>query len=414
MFEWPLWKTESGTNRYSSYVMKTRTQRSSLLAGLGLVSLLAYAIACTSFSPDDSKVMFPAFDAASGGGTVMVYDRKSRNIEQVFAAIKPSAPGETNREPSLLRPEWLPDGKHILVADQGKGAEGNLELTVLPYGVREPVRRFRLGKSEIADGLLMLPLPILGSDVFLVSEHKGLIAMNLVTGKARVNELTNDFTVWAGPSAKTLFCYLEYADKSKGTRFGRIDPDTLAFEPIMEIPAQANKFDLETYTASSDGERLILVGETGNQNALELQVYHAGKLELSRPIDIGTYTVKLSPASALSPKGDCLYASFMRAESGKTSCDYGLLEVPLSEAPLRWTTLIHASKGDDGDVMFFQGGLSHDGRAWAVASAYLWAQNEAVSDSDCALYLVDLTSPQRKVTQTPIPHPPQREDLTIK
>lgn len=394
--------------------MKTHTRRNTFLAGLALASLVVYVLACTSFSPDDSKVMFPAFDVASGGSSVMVYDRKSRAMEQVFVAINPSGPGETNREPSLLRPEWLPDGKHILVADQRNGTDGALELTVLPYGVREPTRLFRIGKSDGADGLLMLPLPILGADVFLVSEHKGLIAMNLVTGKVRVREMANDFAISEAPTGKTLFCYLEPTEKSKGTRFGRIDPDTLEFEPIMNIPAQTNKFDLETYTASSRGDRLVLAGEAGEQKALELQVYRAGKLELLRRIDTGTYSVQLSPASALSPKGDCLYASFLRAETGKTNCDYGLLEVPLSQGPARWTTLIHAAKGDEEDVMFFQGGLSHDGRAWAVASAYLWAQNEDIKDSDCALYLVDLTSPQRKVAKTPIPHPPQREDLGIK
>lgn len=394
--------------------MKTHTARNSLLAGLGLASLLAYALACTSFSPDDSKVMFPAFDLASGGSSVMVFDRKSRNIEQVFVAINPWGPGETGGEATLLRSEWLPDGKHILVADQGKGADGDLELAVLPFNSPEPVRRFRLAKTDIAEDMLMLPLPILGSDVFLASKHKRLIAMNLITGKARIHELTNDFAIREGPAGKTLFCYLKSGSKSEATRFGRIDPITLAFESIMEIPAQPDEFDVETYTASTRGEQLVLVGEAGGQNMLELRVYRAGKLELSRPIDTGAYNVKLSPASVLSPKGDCLYASFERMESGKTNCDYGLLEVPLSQTAPRWTTLIHTAKGDDEDIMFFQGDLSHDGQAWAVASAYLWAQNEDVKDSDCALYLVDLTTPQRKVTKTPIPHPARREDLGIK
>ena len=61
--------------------------------------------------------------------------------------------------------------------------------------------------------------------------------------------------------------------------------------------------------------------------------------------------------------------------------------------------------------MMFQGGLSHDGRAWAAASAYLWAQNEKIANEDCGLFLVDLTDAKRKVTKVAIPVPANRKEL---
>jgi hypothetical protein len=58
--------------------------------------------------------------------------------------------------------------------------------------------------------------------------------------------------------------------------------------------------------------------------------------------------------------------------------------------------------------MYFQGAISHDGKAAAVASTYLACGDKGLKPDDCALFLVDLKDPNRKVTRVPIPMPAER------
>ena len=59
--------------------MKNPKTRNTALALVGLLALSIYILACTSFSPDDTKVLYPAFDAPSGAIGMAVYDREARD-----------------------------------------------------------------------------------------------------------------------------------------------------------------------------------------------------------------------------------------------------------------------------------------------------------------------------------------------
>jgi hypothetical protein len=379
----------------------SHTIRNSILSGIAMAALLVYVLACTSFSPDDRRVLFPAFDAQHGGVAAMVYDRKTRQIEQVFASVNPVVPGKTNRTISLLRPQWFPDGKHILVARQDQNSD--VELTVIPYGTHDPVRSLQLPKSDFEDSGLVMPMPILGSEIFIPCKDKSFAAFNLVTGAARISSDTNKFALYADASGKTLFGWTQSHDGNDSGTFGKIDPATLVFQPLTEIPAQQMS---DGGTIAFTPERVCMLGTWDHTN-VELRVFHAGKLEFSRTVETGGRKVKFGPDSALSPKGNCLYASFASTDQHGTNYEYGVAEVPFTKAPVRWTTLLRTTKGDEADILFFQGGLSHDGSTWAVSSAFLWAQNEHLQNSDSALFLVDLNGTQRKVTKVSIPVPPE-------
>jgi hypothetical protein len=59
---------------------------------------------------------------------------------------------------------------------------------------------------------------------------------------------------------------------------------------------------------------------------------------------------------------------------------------------------------------YFQMGLSHDGKTAAVVTTYLMMEKENQNQPEnCALALVDLSSPGRKVTRVPIPLPKKRD-----
>src|ERR1035438_6909558 len=94
--------------------MKLKFSLNHVLAGCGALSLLAYVLACApSFSPDDRQVLYPSFDPQSGAMSVACYDRKTGRSEILFTAA--NADIATNQQPVLIRAEWLPDGKHILI-----------------------------------------------------------------------------------------------------------------------------------------------------------------------------------------------------------------------------------------------------------------------------------------------------------
>lgn len=387
--------------------MNTHTRRNSILAAIGLAALLVYILACTSFSPDDSKVAYPAFDDKSGAVCVSVYDRKTKASEQVFTAASIKDAQSSNREPCLLRPQWLPDGRHILVAPEEK----SLVLALLPYGVREPVRLFSFPEIKEAAPLLMMPLPIIGSRVFFRAAEKSVARLDLVTGEVQTHEFTNEVNVCSSGDDRTVLAMDEVKGDEPGTVLSRMNPETFAVQSIMRWTNQVA--DKGFLALSRDGSKVAFAEERGD--GLAVTVVSGGKVEVSRPIRLKDEKVGFGLVAAFSPKDDCVYATFRRAPEAGTNASYGVVEFPLNGTPPRWTTLLTASgKGNEEAAMFFQPTLSHDGRTLAVASTYLLLQDETVKPDDCALFLVDLSDPQRKVTKVKIQPPPERARLPIK
>ena len=65
----------------------TNQKRNAALALVGLLALTIYILACTSFSPDDTKVLYPSFDQATGAIGMAVYDREARTSETLFVPV---------------------------------------------------------------------------------------------------------------------------------------------------------------------------------------------------------------------------------------------------------------------------------------------------------------------------------------
>ena len=140
--------------------MNPPVKQHSLLAAVAVVSLAIYVLACSSFSPDDSKVLFPAVDPKSGDLGVAVYDRKGGGTEQVFVVSQVEKGISRSSKPVLIRPQWMPDGKSMLVMwpDSVKGEALNIAL--VPYGRRGPTRMYTCDGLKDAAALLMSPMPV--------------------------------------------------------------------------------------------------------------------------------------------------------------------------------------------------------------------------------------------------------------
>jgi hypothetical protein len=380
--------------------MKRLSFRDRVLSLIGLGSLLACVLACVSFSPDDSKVLYPSFDTKTGRVAVSLYDRKSRHSRQVFAPPATKGAEVKNKDSNFLRPQWLPDGKSFLVAwpdPQTKGEEGSLNITVLPFESGEPAKSFLV--TNVDGGQLFYPLALSGSSVFIKGTKNELIRLNLASGE-RVRRTVKGDLVFYPSTSKNLIYLGETAKDSKEASAGSLDPETFEQTEIMHF----KETETAGFAIALDGKQVAFLPKDTNT----VLFLRSGKPEVTLPLRTFAPPNFSYGNGAFSPKGDLLFAAFEHPDGTNTS--YGFLEIPLDGGPIRQTTLIHNAKLTEGEdksnVSLFQIGLSYDGQTLGVASTYLDPiEQKLVRSEDCALFLVDLSDPARKVTKIPIALP---------
>jgi hypothetical protein len=89
--------------------------------------------------------------------------------------------------------------------------------------------------------------------------------------------------------------------------------------------------------------------------------------------------------------------------------EFGVAELPLDGASPRYTPLLSATINKDDSGGVFQLDPSHDQRTIAAASTFLGisgGSRSRMKPEDCALYLVDLSRADRRVTKVPVAVPP--------
>jgi len=384
--------------------MKTETARNTGLALVGLLALTVYILACASFSPDDKKILYPSFDPHSGAVGVALYDRETSRSRMLFV---PVAYADTNSpDPALLRPQWLTDGRRILVAwgADGQHDEG-LNLAVLTISGEGPVKLFRFPELKEAAQHLMMPLPLAGENV-LLPDSKGLVRLNLANGRIIRHEFSEDISdlwLYAGRGDQTVFYVEEKGEE--GHVFGRLNAETFARAPLMTFTNKPVEGSFFTY--NDGGKRLAFVDEVGDVQ--RLVVLESGRPAMTRPLATKGEKLRFGNAVFLERK-ELVLASFMRSVDQTAS--FGLLEIPLKNQAIRETVLIpKAEITDDLAAFYFQAGVSHDGKTAALSSMYLACAGKSFRPEDCALFLVDLTDPRRKVTKVPIKMPAELPGL---
>ncbi len=395
--------------------MKEHAVRNSALALLGLASLLIYALACTSFSPDDSKVLYPTIDPKTGTMGVAVYDRASGKSEVLFLPFGVNVDSLESKA-VLFRSQWLPDGRSIVVAwpalnAKGEAEDKGLSFAVLPFNSRGPARVFLVPGLQEGASRLVLPLPVAGTFLFLTGESNSLVRLNLATGEMRRQTGLPEMTLLPSPRGDRLF-YLAKADRADGqVDCGTLNPDTFARTPLFQVKSNEFGNDASLFTLSRDGKRFAYFFKSDNKPVC--RVLESGKPARTLPLTSGSQDLNLGSAQ-FSPNGNVLYASFSGPGADQTNAAFGYLEIPVDGAPVRQTTLIgNVGKQGDDLAVYFQLDVSHDGKALAVASTYL-ALDQPLKAEDCALFLVDLADPRHKVTKVSIPLPPETHSLISK
>ena len=385
--------------------MKRNKSLHVVLAGIGCASLLVYILACsTSFSPDDSQVLYPAFDAQSGAVSVAVYDRKTGRSENIFTAIAPSEE-ITNQIRLLTRAQWLPDGKHVLIAHVPPDKDKGLSFFIVPRGVQEPVRHLAGLNIEEPAGVLEFPFCVVGSRI-LVRDEDTLGSIDYRTGQIHSISNANNVALLPGGDDRVIGAAAKLDDDER-MAFGTVDPQTLAFTPIMTC---TNKFEEAIFPAFDvRGRRAIVV--SGEDTNLTLQIVKSEGVEFSRPIERGGAKLMMGPWLDLGPRGDRVYTAYISRVGDAEDAEYGVVEIPLNRGALRWIPLFHAKPDGKGELIYAQASLSHDGQTWAMATSYLYLQNTSLKAEDCALFLVEVGQARPKITKVPIAPPLHRAEL---
>jgi hypothetical protein len=389
--------------------MMNHQKRNAALACLGLLALSIYILACTSFSPDDTKVLYPSFDTASGALGLAVYDRDARNSEMLFVPVAYGG-SDTNMEvsPCIFRAQWLANGRDIVmtyVAAEGGDKDG-MSVVVMPWGTHRPTRVFRVPEVKDMAQSLVVPLCIAGEQMIFRTSDKACGRLDLRTGALTAHEFEDakgEISTYPAPDGAGVFYFESDNSADPKTIFGRLNPTAFSRTPLMVITNRLR--DMTAITYDLEGKLLALLASYDEK--VELEVWREGRQVFSRSVDIHGGK-RIFANAVLAPNGKSIRAAFQQA-NGTNSMSYGLMEIPFSEAPARETTLIRSAPvQDEPSAFYFQMATSHDGKTAAIASTYLALMDKPINASDCALFFVDLSDPNWKVTKVPIPLPAKR------
>jgi len=383
--------------------MKT-TVRNPLLGMVGLSSVLIYVLACTSFSPDDSKVLYPGFDAPSGALGVFSYDRTTGRSECVFLHQGHSHEGD-KLAPVLLKPQWTPDGKAVVISWTGTEA---MTIAWLPFPAGRPLRMLSLDGLGNSDAQLAQPLPLVGHRVFLAcvkDQENEIVRLDLDTGEIKSKQCPAEleWLILLGAPAGDGVYYL--AGRGEKTELGKLETDSLKLTPLQALPDKILDKKSTVFALSPDGKKIAVVER--EENVSEIRIYQ----RVAPPTRLAVALQKETLAFGcllFSPKADRLYATYRSTTENPAGTLYGVMIIPLDGTPPRRVALTGGTEltYDKITINLFKAGLSHDGKTLAVASTYLYFDDK-LKLPHVALYLVDVTQTPPVVTKVGIPLPPR-------
>lgn len=382
--------------------MSLTKTRDRILAAVGGAALLIYILACgPAFSPDDSKVLYPANDPKTGGAVLAVYDRRARTSRALF-----TVPGA---EPAWLGSAWTQDGSRAVVLWAG-GQHGDdkqgLLVASIPLHAGKPIRMFSVPEltSDQNDAVWAMPSAVIGSWLF-IGARDGIYRIDLEYGREVAVEVAGNPEVIGLQNSLYYVRDLPGADKQTGdVELGRLDPRSLKLSPLYVL-AGFGGVGKQVFAASGDGKQLAVL------DGKQILVYEDGNLLRTLPVAAAMEGIGAPNTMALQWSRDTsfLYLIYTRKlDNGKTQVGIG--EVNASGGSIRPIPLFAVDSGGDGEgVMNLE--LSHDGKTLATASTYMQTpysklaegKAQALEANDLALYLIDVSSPGRKITKVPIP-----------
>lgn len=369
-----------------------------VLSIIGIGALTAYLVACRpSWSPDGSKVLFPYLNAKAKQAGIALYDKNTRKTQSVFS--KPADVGTAAAPFSWPWAQWDREGKRVIVLwVVAKQSNSELHVHVMRTGVKKPDRTFVLPDVEIFPGI---PLPEADGGLFVGGDL--LTRMDLETGKVQRRKPKGAKGVVLIGHRKQIYYCCEVPPDPKRYEIGTLDPKELSLRPALKLQQEDVGEITPLIGVAKDGSAIAIAGE--KEGKYRILIVAGDKLQRTIPLELPSETHTLGNLE-WSPDGKTIYAAFAGKVKDQDRCQLGIAEIVVETGALRVTPLLRIRmKNMDRDVLpiFHQIALSPDGKTIAASPTYFWEQLE--DEKDSALYLVDLTTPDRKVTKIPPPAP---------
>jgi len=379
--------------------------RNPLWAAVALASLAIYILACTSFSPDDSRVAFPAFHPDSGELGVSVFDRGSGQVESVFTLSAASGLEEPSYEARVLRAQWF-DDQRLIVAWPGISTEDTgLNVLTLPVGKPGTVRYWQLDEVEKADERMIRPLAVAGAHLFVASASNLVVRLDLETGQVVSRQARGEVSGLYPSGQQDHLYYVGAVPGAEGrAEFGRLEAGDFAQTPWFESTSTHMSRE-ELVAFSPAGPVVAIAGDKDGRAALTL--IRAGAAPQTLSVSGEAETLALGGLS-FSHKGDAVLAAYVRTAASETNTSVGVVEIPLDGQPPKRIQLFTGPANLDSDLaLYLQPAVSHDGRTLALVNTYLCAEPAADGEAQmpCALFLVELDKSPRGIRQIPLPAP---------
>jgi len=369
-----------------------------VLAVIGIGALTAYLVACRpSWSPDGSKVLFPYLDPGAKQAGIALYDKNTGKTSSIFS--KPAAVGSQAEPFAWPWAQWDRKGERaIVVWTEGKDKPDELHVHVLRIGAEKPDRTFVLpGVDGVFPGLF---LPETEGSLFAAGDA-ALIRMDLETGavERRKPEGTGGI-VLVGHGDQIHYC-AELAGSKREYQIGTLDAKKLSLRPAIKLRKEDVGEISPLMAVAKDGSAIAISAK--KEPKYLLLVLTGDKLQKSIPLELSSETHVLGNLE-WAADGKTVYAALAARVKDQKRFQLGVAEVTVDTGAMRVTPLLRiGSENMDSEVLplLFQISLSPDGKTVAAAATCLTGQFE--DEKDRALYLVDLTTPERKVTKIPPP-----------
>jgi hypothetical protein len=380
--------------------MKPIKARDVLLTLFGMLCLAAYVLACRpAFSPDGSKVLFPATDDEAKLFSVVVFDRRTQDTETIFVA---------NGTPLASSAQWTADGTGAILVWAEYEKQSQIRVMILPHGFKSPVRVFTWeGDEGLGAWLPFCPPPVIGNYLF-VAGKTSVHRLNLETGEIKKERygVAGEAFVLTGQGNQVYFWMMIGQGEAGRFELGTIDKDTLIRTPILQIEGKDVGKLWPFLAVSPDASRIAAVSEkpleSQRGNLQKILIFRGDRLEAAIPVGLALDPITLGNIE-WSRNGTVIYAAILKKDQAEGEYQLGVLEVPTTGTGMREIPLLslkNPSTREVDDVLReFQIALSPDGKTIAAVGPAF----NSVKEEDRTLYLVDLESLERRVTKIAAP-----------
>lgn len=374
----------------------TKVSRSILIGAFAVATLYIPGCGGVSFSPDDSKLLFPINDLETGNKVLAMYDRTTRTIRPIFTQLGRSDWREA------IRPAWTADGSHAMAF--WEGSDDTVNVALIPVNAPGTVRFLRL--EEITDFQPITLHPIITGPFLIFADQGKIRRIDLRNGKEDRKETTNEVVlVPAGGRAYYMRRISGDSVDDSGIEFGLLDAASLELSPIFEPAELAGSDDIPFFGVSDDGAHLAVLSEADK----EILIFEKRQLLHRLPINTLSESVSNIGLFQWSRRGDAIYALY-RQHLESEQHQIGILELPIDGRSRRLLPLFVTSGSYEPLMLTVQFDISHDGNTLAMTTTHL---GSAIEPEDRGLYLIDLSSADRRVTKVAVTSTAVRSDGVI-